>query len=233
MNQNSKHLLIIEDDHVLREGLALALSSDSLNVHMASSIEEAWREIHSTSPDILLLDMNLPDGTGIGFCKEFRKVSNAPVIFVTVCDSEIETVSAFRVGATDYVTKPFSVMVLRERINAALGRNLSTDQVYEDSKYYFNFTTLVFKKNGESIYLSTAEQKILRKLIEHKGNIITRQILLESIWDCDSQFVDDNALTVSIKRLRTKIGTESIKTAYGLGYYWNPQSGVEKVGESN
>lgn len=217
---DKKNVLIIEDDDNLRSGLILALEQDSISTIGAASLQEGKNLLQSRHVDLIILDCNLPDGNGIDFCREFRKSSNIPIIFLTVNDAEIEIVSAFRVGATDYVTKPFSIMVLRERVNAALRRNESSINTYSDDIYYFNFDLMEYKVNGTNLILSTIEQKILKLLVMNRNMILPREHLIEAIWSINGDFIDDNALTVAVKRLRHKIGANAIKTVYGLGYMW-------------
>jgi len=217
---DKKNVLIIEDDDNLRSGLILALEQDSISTIGAASLQEGKNLLQSKHIDLIILDCNLPDGNGIDFCREFRKSSNIPIIFLTVNDAEIEIVSAFRVGATDYVTKPFSIMVLRERVNAALRRNESSINTYSDDIYYFNFDLMEYKVNGTNLILSTIEQKILKLLVMNRNMILPREHLIEAIWSINGDFIDDNALTVAVKRLRHKIGANAIKTVYGLGYMW-------------
>lgn len=217
---DKKNVLIIEDDDNLRSGLILALEQDSISTIGAASLQEGKNLLQSKHIDLIILDCNLPDGNGIDFCREFRKSSNIPIIFLTVNDAEIEIVSAFRVGATDYVIKPFSIMVLRERVNAALRRNESSINTYSDDIYYFNFDLMEYKVNGTNLILSTIEQKILKLLVMNRNMILPREHLIEAIWSINGDFIDDNALTVAVKRLRHKIGANAIKTVYGLGYMW-------------
>lgn len=217
---DKRNVLIIEDDDNLRSGLILALEQDSISTIGAASLQEGKNLLQSRHVDLIILDCNLPDGNGIDFCREFRKSSNIPIIFLTVNDAEIEIVSAFRVGATDYVTKPFSIMVLRERVNAALRRNESSINTYSDDIYYFNFDLMEYKVNGTNLILSTIEQKILKLLVMNRNMILPREHLIEAIWSINGDFIDDNALTVAVKRLRHKIGANAIKTVYGLGYMW-------------
>jgi DNA-binding response OmpR family regulator len=220
-----KNVLIIEDDDSLRSGLLLALEQDSISTIGAASLQEGKKLLQSKHIDLIILDCNLPDGNGIDFCQEFRKSSNIPIIFLTVNDAEIEIVSAFRVGATDYVTKPFSIMVLRERVNASLRRTDGGCNIYSDDIYYFNFDLMEYKVNGSNVILSTIEQKILKLLVMNRNMILPREHLIEAIWSVNGDFIDDNALTVAVKRLRQKIGATAIKTVYGLGYMWE---GIKK-----
>lgn len=131
----------------------------------------------------------------------------------------VEDDCALRAGACDYIKKPFSLTILQERVNAALRRHM-LNHIYEDSRFRFDFTELVFYADGNKITLSSTEQKLLAIFCNHKGQILNRQTLLDKVWACKSDFIDENALSVTVKRLRSKLGTECIGTVYGLGYIW-------------
>ena len=214
-----KYILIVEDDTALREGLLTALQSDSLTVHAAADLAEAHRILRERTFDLLLLDVNLPDGSGIELCREVTAAEDVPVIFLTVRDAEIDEVTAFRAGACDYIKKPFSLTILQERIAAAL-RKRSPNHIYEDARFRFDFTELNFSADGKRIDLSATEQKLLAVFCGHKGQILERQTLVEKIWSCDSDYIDENALSVTVKRLRDKLGADCIGTVYGMGYVW-------------
>ena len=214
-----KHILLVEDDTALREGLVTALQSDSFTIHAAADLASARRILREHSFDLLLLDVNLPDGSGIELCREVTAVQDVPVIFLTVRDAEIDEVTAFRAGACDYIKKPFSLTILQERIAAAL-RKRSPNHIYGDSRFRFDFTELVFSADGVRVILSATEQKLLSIFCNHKGQILERQTLVDKIWACDSDYIDENALSVTVKRLRDKLGADCIGTVYGMGYVW-------------
>ena len=214
-----KHILIVEDDTALREGLAAALQNESTAVQSAADLAEARRILLGQDFDLLLLDCNLPDGNGIDLCREVTAVQDVPVIFLTVRDAEIDEVTAFRAGACDYIKKPFSLTILQERISAAL-RKRSPNHIYEDSRFRFDFTELTFSADGQRVIFSSTEQKLLAVFCAHKGQILERQILVDKIWACDSDYIDENALSVTVKRLRDKLGADCIGTVYGMGYVW-------------
>ncbi len=214
-----KQILIIEDDTALREGLSSALQSDTTAVYAAADLASARHILRERTFDLLLLDCNLPDGSGIDLCREVTAVQDVPVIFLTVRDAEIDEVTAFRAGACDYVKKPFSLTILQERITAAL-RKRSPNHIYEDCRFRFNFTELIFSADGKRIDLSGTEQKLLAVFCNHKGQILERQTLVDKIWSCDSDYIDENALSVTVKRLRDKLGADCIGTVYGMGYVW-------------
>ena len=213
------YILLVEDDTALREGLVTALQSDTVAVHAAADLASARRILREHSFDLLLLDVNLPDGSGVELCREVTAVQDVPVIFLTVRDAEIDEVTAFRAGACDYVKKPFSLTILQERIAAAL-RKRSPNHIYEDSRFRFDFTELVFSADGVRVILSATEQKLLSIFCNHKGQILERQTLVDKIWSCESDYIDENALSVTVKRLRDKLGADCIGTVYGMGYVW-------------
>lgn len=173
-----------------------------------------------------MLDCQLPDGNGVDFCAELRKTSAVPVIFLTVLDSELDEVAAFRAGGCDYVKKPFSLMVLRERINSALTRSAvmsargDSGDVYADARFRFDFSAMIFSADGDEVILSVTEQKLLRTLVSNARRIVPRAALTERLWPSGGDYIDENALSVTISRLRSKLGADTIRTAYGLGYMW-------------
>ncbi|MBQ8509126.1 MAG: response regulator transcription factor [Clostridia bacterium] len=211
-------LLIIEDDRPLREGLLHTLKSDDLTLLAAASIAEAKDLLNTHSIDLALLDCNLPDGSGIELCPLLME-RGIQVIFLTVRDSELDEVAAFRAGAVDYVRKPFSLMVLRERIANAL-RRMDSGCEYSDSRYSFSFSRMIFHAGDSEVQFSQNEVKLLRCLVENRRQIVTRDTLIERLWSCDSEYIDENTLSVTVKRLRAKLGSDCIRTVYGLGYMW-------------
>lgn len=215
-----KTILVVEDDRTLREGLARSLVSDEIVTRSAANLAEAQAAFDAEQCDLILLDCNLPDGNGVDFCARIRRRSAVPVIFLTVLDSELDEVSAFRAGGCDYVKKPFSLMVLRERIQTALKRAAGGDLVYCEGGYRFDFGSFSFFADGCSLTLSISEQKLLRALTANPHRVLSRAQLIEQLWSCDSDFIDENALSVTVKRLRAKLGGTCIKTVYGLGYMW-------------
>lgn len=213
-------LLIVEDDRMLNNGIKLSLKEEKTKILQAFCISEA-REMLNEKIDLIILDVNLPDGSGFEFCQELRKTSNVPVIFLTANDMEIDIVTGLEMGADDYITKPFSLMVLRARVNAILRRNMPSKNIFEQTEFYFNFDEMTFLVDGNSVELSKTEQKLLKLLISNCGNTISRDILIDRIWSDGSEFVDENALSVTIKRLREKLVKAPIKTVYGIGYMWS------------
>lgn len=214
-----KKILVIEDDDAIRSGLCRSLSSDTLEAVGAEDLASARRRLEAERFDLLLLDCNLPDGNGIDFCRELMKRLTMPVIFLTVRDSEMDEVAAFRAGACDYVKKPFSLMVLRERIAALLERAERRSDLYVDRRYRFDFGSLHFFVDGIKVYLGSTEYKLLAVLVKNAGRVLSRAVLTDALWEGGEE-LNENALSVAISRLRGRLGEKSISTIYGLGYMW-------------
>lgn len=221
-----KKVLILEDDVDLAEGIELSLQSEELNFVICSTIADARTVIPKQKIDLMILDINLPDGNGLEFCHEIKQKVSIPIALLTAKDLELDIVKGLESGADDYITKPFSLMVLRARIRALLRRNPARNEPeYKDSIFLFRFETMEFYKNGTPIELSKTEQRILYLLISNPNLIITRERLLEWVWAEGIEYVEDNALSVAIRRLRDKLENDSsnpqyIKTVYGKGYKW-------------
>lgn len=214
-----KKILIVEDDDAIRTGLCRSLSSDSWEAVGAENLASARRQLDAERFDLLLLDCNLPDGNGIDFCQALTRRLAVPVIFLTVRDSELDEVAAFRAGACDYVKKPFSLMVLRERITALLERTERRGSLYVDRRYRFDFGSMDFSVDGERVYLGATECRLLAALVKGAGRVLTRAALTDALWDGGEE-LNENALSVAVSRLRTRLGEKSISTIYGLGYMW-------------
>ena len=224
--KNNKLVMVWEDDTDLAEGIELSLQSDELNFVICETIAEARKALEHYSFDLLIFDINLPDGNGLEFCRELKRKIQIPIALLTAKGMEMDIVKGLENGADDYITKPFSLMVLRARIRALLRRNTTTsEQEYRDSVFLFRFETMEFYKNGVQIELSKTEQRILYLLISNSNRILTRERLLEWVWPEGTEYVEDNALSVGIRRLRDKLEDDSsnpiyIKTVYGKGYVW-------------
>ncbi len=221
-----KKILIVEDDLSLSNGIALALKDSELSFVQAQDLRSAKQSIESIHFDLILLDINLPDGNGLDFLKFIRKSSSVTVILLTANDMEMDVVTGLELGADDYITKPFSLAVLRARVNARLrSGNSAAPNTIEVDGFLFSFGKMEFSKNSAPIELSKTEQKLLRILIENRGNTLSRAHLVDLIWTDGAEYVDENALSVTIKRLRDKLedspsSPEYIKTVYGIGYTW-------------
>ncbi|CQR58168.1 response regulator transcription factor [Paenibacillus riograndensis] len=221
-----KTLLIVEDDRSLNKGIALTLAQNDLAIQQAYDITSAEQILSSNKIDLIILDIHLPDGSGLDYCEKIRRTSQVPIIFLTANDMEPDIVTGFELGGDDYITKPFSLMILRARVMAVLKRTASRgEDKITLGPLSFDFGKLEFYKNKEQLILSKTELKLLKILVTNPGTILTREQLIDRIWTQEAEFVDENALTVAVKRLRTKIEDEPaapkyIKTVYGLGYMW-------------
>lgn len=219
-------ILIIEDDASLAAGLCRALTSDEHQTAACRSLKEARKLLQKDSYDLVLLDVNLPDGNGFDFLKEIKCRYTMPVILLTANDMEADIVAGLELGADDYITKPFSLAVLRARVNTALRRNRAekTAAYFSMDPYLFNFDKMEFLYHREKVELSKTEQKLLRLLVENAGTTLSRDRLIDAVWTDGAEYVDENALSVTIKRLRDKLqAQEYIKTVYGIGYVWKKQ----------
>ena len=221
-----KYILILEDDADLAAGMEMALMSDDFSFTICSTIKEAEEKFRQQTFDLLILDVNLPDGSGFELCQKIRKSSKVSIILLTARDMELDIVRGLECGADDYITKPFSTMVLRARIRALLRRTAPEQETdYAQGPFRFQFATMEFLKNGIPVDLSRTEQRILYLLVFHPGQILTRERLMEWVWPDGTEYVEDNALSVGIRRLRDKLEDnpskpEHIKTVYGKGYQW-------------
>ena len=219
-------LLLVEDDDALGRGIRLALEGGGLRVTVCRTLAEGRRTLEDGAFDLLILDVNLPDGNGLDFLRTLRRDHAVPVILLTANDLETDIVAGLELGADDYITKPFSLAVLRARVNAQLRRGTpaQTERV-EIDRFSFDFGRMEFQRDGQPVELSKTEQKLLRLLVENRGRTLTRAQLVDRIWTDGAAYVDENALSVTVKRLRDKLEeTPSkpryIKTVYGLGYTW-------------
>jgi len=218
-----KNILIIEDDSALTTGLCRALSSDEACTTGCHCLREARTLLQKNSYALVLLDVNLPDGNGFDFLKEIKDRFSVPVILLTANDLETDIVAGLELGADDYITKPFSLAVLRARVNTVLRRNNTEKQSFSFSSdnYYFDFDKMEFYCDKKKVELSKSEQKLLRILIENIGITSSRDTLIDAIWTDGAEYVDENTLSVTIKRLRDKLQAQDyIKTVYGIGYVW-------------
>ncbi len=210
-------ILIVEDDIALNNGIALSLNTDT--TIQAFSIADAKSKL-DTSIDLVILDINLPDGSGINFCREIRKASNVHIIFLTANDMEIDIVSGLESGADDYITKPFSLAVLRARINAVARRRQSDGNKFEEGAFSFDFDNMLFYADNVTVELSKTEQRLLKLLVANRGVTLLRDMLIDRVWTGGAEFVEENALSVTVKRLRKKLPGIPLKTVYGIGYVW-------------
>lgn len=210
-------ILIAEDDKALNDGIVLSLGEhELLQAYTLAEAQSLW----DSSVDLVILDINLPDGSGLDFCRQIRRTSSVPIVFLTANDMEIDIVTGLESGADDYITKPFSLMVLRARIHAALRRQTASNNTYEKDGFVFDFDKMIFLADGQAVELSKTEQRLLKVLTTNAGITLSREMLMDKIWREEKAFVDDNALSVTVNRLRSKLPGIPVRTVYGIGYIW-------------
>ena len=221
-------ILVVEDDLALSAGLCFELDTSGYLTVAAYNCQKAKQLLKTDYFDLAILDVNLPDGNGFDLCREVKQaLPELSVIFLTANDLEQDVLNGFDLGADDYITKPFNIQILKRRVEVALRRGTSkaktsTDS-YDDGFLRLDFSTLTAIRNGEKLAITPNEYKLLRLLTGNAGNIVTRQILLEKLWDCDGNYIDDHTLTVTMNRRRAKIedtGHSYIQTVRGMGYIW-------------
>lgn len=217
-------LLIVEDDLDLQEGLAFSLESEGYQVLTAQSKKEGLRIVERERCACILLDCNLPDGTGFDFCTQVRKQYDMPILMLTARDTEMDEVKALELGMDDFMSKPFSLAVLKARIKKLLLKTSMEMQLVSNGIMLDKKSCKVFRGETE-IPCSRIEYQMLLYFMENKNQVLSKEQILSSIWDSKGKFVDDNTVSVNIKRLRTKIeddpkSPERIKTVYGMGYIW-------------
>lgn len=213
------NILLVEDDYFLRDGLCELLQKEKYTIHSVETCAAARAALQQNAVDLMILDVMLPDGSGLALCTEMRSQGNdVPILFLTACDEELQIVRGLDAGGDDYVTKPFKMQELLSRVRALLRRRRSP--VLQQKEIQIDMSTMSVKKNGMVIALTPTEFQILTALIANSGSTLTRSVLLERIWDCEGNYIDDNTLSVHISRLREKIGAEHITTIRGTGYRW-------------
>ena len=222
-----ERIFLLEDDEALGRGITMALEGPERAVFRAGTLAEAEEILSRERFFLLILDVNLPDDSGLELLKQLRQRGDSvPVILLTANDLEVDIVAGLELGADDYITKPFSLAVLRARVNTQLRRGgTAQPERLELGGYIFDFGRMSFSKEGVPVELSKREQQLLRLLVENRGQTLTRAALVDRIWTDGAEYVDENALSVTVKRLRDKLeDTPSrpryIKTVYGLGYTW-------------
>lgn len=218
-------LFVLEDDEAIGIGLSYSLENEGYEVVLAKDVKSAIKTISNDKFDLYILDLTLPDGNGYDVCKTIKAQGDLPVIFLTAYDDEVNVVMGFELGADDYISKPFRVKELLARIKSVLRRysKESADGIVKIDNLTINTNEAKVYKNNEEVVLTAMEYRLLLTLLNNRGNILTRNKLLEDIWDVQGDFVNDNTLTVYIKRLRDKIEDDPtqpdiVKTVRGLGY---------------
>ena len=221
-------LLLLEDDQSLIDGLVYALTKEGFALDVAMTVREARAQLAVQAYDLLLLDQTLPDGSGLALCEEVRAGGNAvPIIFLTAMDEEIQVIRALDAGGDDYITKPFKLGELCSRIRAQLRRSGILRQ--QEQEPVTEGTVRIeggrAYRAGEPLELTATELRLLACFLRNRGQVLTREQLLAALWDEDANFVDDNTLSVYIRRLREKVerdpsAPQHLRTVRGLGYEW-------------
>lgn len=230
-----ERILIIEDDDVLAQGVKFNLELAGFSADMASDLEEAKKKLYAAPQtgagseegwQLLILDVNLPDGDGFSFAGSLRKEREIPVIFLTARDLDEDMMRGFEIGADDYITKPFNVLILVQRVRAVLKRYHAGSRKRERVKtgnLEIDFQSWQVWKSGVELTLTPTEFRLLKKFCDNPGIVLTRRVLLETMWDKEEKFIDEHTLTMFVSRLRSKISDEEhsyIRTVYGTGYQW-------------
>ena len=220
-------IFLLEDDATLSRGISMALSGPNCAVILANCLAQAQEKMAGPSYDLLILDINLPDGSGLDLLRKLRDQGNEmPAILLTANDLEMDEVTGLEAGADDYITKPFSLAVLRARVHAQLRRgSRPASSKLEVGPFVFDFDKMLYRRDDLEIDLSKTEQKLLKVLVENRGHAVSRSTLVDRVWTDGAEFVEENALSVTVKRLRGKLEKdpakpEYLKTVYGIGYTW-------------
>lgn len=224
-------ILLVEDDSTLAMGLEYSLEDEGMDVEVVDNIKNAYETFKNNDFDLILLDITLPDGTGYELCKRVRIESQIPIIFLTACDDEVNVVLGLDIGGDDYVTKPFRVRELISRINAVIRRNKLKENrnmsaLINFDKIKIDLMANKVEKEGKDIALTPIEFKIISILASNPNRVMSRNQILEKIWDYSGDYIDDNTLSVHIRRLREKIEDDAanpnyIMTVRGIGYKLN------------
>lgn len=219
-------VLIIEDDAMLNAGLCYNFNLEGYETKSADCVSRAKELLLENQFAMLLIDVNLPDGDGFELASWVRQRSRVPMIFLTACDMDEEMMKGFEAGADDYITKPFNIMILLQRVKAILRRceaKATEEGTQICGNLFIDFEAQTVERKGKRLLLTPTEYKLLYKFLKNPGMVLTRAVLLEELWDQFGNFVDEHTLTIHISRLRKKIADESytyIETVYGTGYRW-------------
>lgn len=221
-------ILIIEDDAGLNRGISFALEQEGYETISARTLREGYRLFGQETPEAVILDLNLPDGDGMEFCRRIRRNRGAEaetvILMLTARDLETDEIMGLASGADDYMTKPFSVSVLKLRLQNILKRKTAgrdtEDQTLRSGGVALDCRTFRAFLNGQELELGRTEFRLLQYLMEHKNQVLLKEQILRCIWDADGNYVEENTLSVNISRLRKKLGRDHIRTIQGIGYLW-------------
>lgn len=221
-----KTILIIEDDENLSRGIVFAFEKDGYSVIKANTLKSGQSGFEQNDVSLIILDLGLPDGNGLEFCKSIRETSNVPIVMLTARDLETDEVFGLMAGADDYITKPFSLSVLRARVEVVFRRlEAKSNQNIKLGKYTLDTDLCKLYRGNEDVSISATEFRLLKYLMSNAGQILTKEQILAASWDMSGNFVDENTLSVNIRRLRAKIEDDPknpkiIKNIHGMGYVW-------------
>lgn len=222
-----KRILIVEDDKLLNKTLAYNLTFDGYDITTALNAKSAADKLTASEYDLVLLDINLPDGNGYDLCRLIKpEHPDTLVIFLTAKDQERDQIRGYEVGAVDYITKPFSIGALQRKVSAMfamLEHHKPAKELYDDGRLVLDFSEQTASLNGKALSLSSMEFKMLKLFCQNPKRVLTRGQLLEKLWDAEERYVDEHTLTTTVSRIRGKIEAEGgtyIKTIYGMGYQW-------------
>lgn len=221
-------ILVVDDDKSLNKGLKYAINKAGYDVVSAFEYNEAVTSLDENDIMLAIIDISLPHKSGLDLCKYIRSKSTLPIIFLTAKDTEDDIVKGFKFGCDDYISKPFSVPVLIQRVDAVLRRsNIANKNMYlcEEEGLKIDFDKMKVFKNNNEVKVTSKEFKLLKLLCDNRGKVLQRERIMEKVWDIDEEFIDSNSLSVAIKRLREKIEDDSknpkfIITVFGIGYTW-------------
>lgn len=221
-----RQIVLIEDDQDLNAGIRMALAQSDITFLPCYRIDQAREILENVTPDLMILDINLPDGSGMDFLREIRQDSSVPVILLTAKDMETDVVAGLAAGADDYVTKPFSLAILRARVEVQLRKCVDDgERIYKMGNYQFDFEHQIFERDEMRLELSRTEQRILYYLVKNCGHQVPREQLKAYVWQDGAAFMDENSLSVAVNRLRTKLQDRTyLKTVYGIGYCWDEEA---------
>ena len=217
-------ILVVEADREMNQGISYVLEEEGYRTISAHTIAEGRDAYEKNGADLILLDVNLPDGEGFVFCRWIRERSKVPVLFLTARDLEEDALLGYEVGAEDYVTKPFSMKILLRKISVILKRSGEEQgTVFDDGFLRLDLFRAKAEVKGKACSVTPTEFRILKEFLAHRGQLLTYEVLLDRLWDGGNQFVDKHALAVNINRLRGKIEDAEhkyISNVYGMGYQW-------------
>ena len=219
-----QYILVVEDDSDLNQAICYSLKKSGYGVYGVTFMEKGKQIFFENQIDMVLLDVNLPDGEGFSFCQWVKKQKEVPVIYLTARDMEEDALTGYESGAEDYVTKPFSMKILLRKIEVILKRTASVNRlIFVDENIYIDLDNARMTVKGQECPITPTEWRLLRQFLMNRRQLLTYEMLLERLWDSGGQFVDKHALAVNVNRLRGKIEDENhkyISNVYGMGYQW-------------